>query len=145
MSYDDSQQPEQHASWHGVAAESKALRDDVLRAVTMRWELVRLEGRSAVWTLRRFGVAMLLAYTALVVALPVALVGVCPSIDALCGFRAGVSLWTAVAVLVLAAVVTLWRETRKFQRDFAGLRDTVAEFEEDLHWLREWIERPGRK
>ena len=41
-------------------------------------------------------------------------------------------------VLVLCGAATAYRGWHRFQHDFSGLQDSIAEFREDAAWLREW-------
>ena len=41
-------------------------------------------------------------------------------------------------VLILSGLETLRRSWNRFQREFSGLKESIAELREDAVWLREW-------
>jgi uncharacterized membrane protein YqjE len=40
--------------------------------------------------------------------------------------------------LMLVGLIFIWAGYRRFRREFSGLRQSMAEFREDVQWLREW-------
>lgn len=123
----------------GVAAEASRLRNDLSKMLAARAALVRLELAESARQTARCAVVLALALVLLVSAVPVAVA----TLALACATYFGQSPigWLAASALVLVVVAAFiaWLALRAFRRDFTGLRDSLAELEEDRVWLREWL------
>lgn len=121
--------------------QAKALVGDVVRAVQLRRELAELEVWHDVRAARRLafvgGVGALLVVTGL----PVYVICAVHSLAAHTSL--GFIGWALIlaSLLVVPGMITLAVAVARFRSDFSGLRRTLTELNEDMVWLREWVER----
>ncbi len=112
---------------------------DLGQLLALRWELARLELRTAADCLRRLAVALAVAGIMALTALPLLAGWLAETLDGRLGIARGG--WLGIFGLTLAAGGLLvglaaWRH---FRRHFAGMAETLEECREDLVWLREWL------
>ncbi|MBX7165591.1 MAG: phage holin family protein [Pirellulales bacterium] len=128
----------------GLAAAGEGLRADLLALLTARGKLLRLELQAAAAVLRRAAVASTVGGVLAIVGLAGALVAAAPWLEQQLALPAGSVLPILSIVLLAAGLTILTQASRRFRRDFAGLRDTLAETQEDVLWLREILHRGPR-
>mgnify|MGYP002624021517 CR=1 FL=1 len=107
--------------------------------LALRAELLSLEFRLARHSLAKLAGATAFAVVAILVSLPVMLVAAADMIETRFAVPSEWTLGACGSLLLVAAGLVGWRGWRKFRRDFAGLEDSIAELQEDLVWLSEWL------
>ena len=118
-----------------TAAEIGQLRAEVRAALAARWELARLELGAAALDIKRLVVALAIAGLLGLVSLPVFAVALADLLDGLAGLSRGGWLLAEFAALMLSAAGIAWFAYRRFQRQFAGLEETLEVLREDQAWL----------
>lgn len=115
-----------------------ALRTDAARMLESRWQLAALELKSSVAQLRLLAIALggcsLAILCGLILLIPLAARRTALWLDWSADSVAMIFGGGAFLIGLIAAVIIL----RRFRRTFAPLEESLAELEEDLHWLKEW-------
>ena len=116
---------------------------DFVDLLVLRRQLAELEVRNDLRQIKRLGIFGGLGLTQCLVGMAVLAVLAGSLIDqwiatsAIPGPRPWGSLGLGV-VLILSGLETLRRSWNRFQREFSGLKESIAELREDAVWLREW-------
>lgn len=119
----------------------RGLAGDLRELLALRWRLARLEIELDLGAARRLTVTTVAAVVTGLTGLPLLAACAAELLDGWWGVsRAG---WLALmgAGLVGVAVLVGWTAWRRFRREVVGLRETLAEFREDLLWLEDWTDR----
>jgi uncharacterized membrane protein YqjE len=121
--------------------ETRQLRAELGRMLQLRRELATLEVHHDRRLIRRCLIVGSLGAAMTLVGLPLLLQIATQQLADLTTLSAAA--WTLImgAVLLVPGLLLVARAIGKFRSDFRGLRDTLAELNEDLIWLREWM--PG--
>ncbi|MEE3370270.1 MAG: phage holin family protein [Planctomycetota bacterium] len=127
-------------SWAG---ELRRLFSDFVDLLALRRQLAELEVHNDLRQIKRLGIFGGLGLTQCLVGMAVLAVLVGSLIDQ----------WIATSVVpisrpwgslllgagfIVCGLETLRRSWNRFQRDFSGLKESIAELREDAAWLREW-------
>lgn len=124
-----------------LRAELTRLGGDVQEMIALRWQLAALELRTAMNQLRKLAVALAIAFTMGLTALPLVAVYLAEVLDGCLGVsRHAWLLFLALGLLLFAFLIGLFAY-RLFRRRFVGLEESWEELQEDLVWLREWTEQ----
>ena len=116
---------------------------DFVDLLVLRRQLAELEVRNDLRQIKRLGIFGGLGLTQCLVGMAVLAVLAGSLIDhwietsAIPAPRPWGSLGLGV-VLILSGLETLRRSWNRFQREFSGLKESIAELREDAVWLREW-------
>ena len=116
---------------------------DFVDLLVLRRQLAELEVRNDLRQIKRLGIFGGLGLTQCLVGMAVLAVLAGSLIDqwiattTIPGPRPWGSLCLGV-VLILSGLETLRRSWNRFQREFSGLKESIAELREDAVWLREW-------
>ena len=116
---------------------------DFVALLVLRRQLAELEVRNDLRQIKRLGIFGGLGLTQCLVGMAVLAVLAGSLIDqwiattTIPGPRPWGSLCLGV-VLILSGLETLRRSWNRFQREFSGLKESIAELREDAVWLREW-------
>ena len=116
---------------------------DFVDLLVLRRQLAELEVRNDLRQIKRLGIFGGLGLTQCLVGMAVLAVLAGSLIDqwiattTIPGPRPWGSLGLGV-VLILSGLETLRRSWNRFQREFSGLKESIAELREDAVWLREW-------
>ena len=116
---------------------------DFVDLLVLRRQLAELEVRNDLQQIKRLGIFGGLGLTQCLVGMAVLAVLAGSLIDqwiatsAIPEPRPWGSLGLGV-VLILSGMETLRRSWHRFQREFSGLKESIAELREDAVWLREW-------
>ena len=116
---------------------------DFVDLLVLRRQLAELEVRNDLRQIKRLGIFGGLGLTQCLVGMAVLAVLAGSLIDqwiattTIPGPRPWGSLGLGV-VLSLSGLETLRRSWNRFQREFSGLKESIAELREDAVWLREW-------
>lgn len=120
-----------------LSDESARLLAELRASATARWLLLRDELTQCLVQLRRLAIAWLVAVVVALTSLPVLVVAVAGMLAAWTG--APPAVWQAVlgATLLVTATGLAYWSLRRFQSEFAGLEESLAELAEDAAWLRD--------
>ena len=116
---------------------------DFVDLLVLRRQLAELEVRNDLRQIKRLGIFGGLGLTQCLVGMAVLAVLAGSLIDqwiattTIPGPRPWGSLGLGVD-LILSGLETLRRSWNRFQREFSGLKESIAELREDAVWLREW-------
>ena len=116
---------------------------DFVDLLVLRRQLAELEVRNDLRQIKRLGIFGGLGLTQCLVGMAVLAVFAGSLIDhwietsAIPAPRPWGSLGLGV-VVILSGLETLRRSWNRFQREFSGLKESIAELREDAVWLREW-------
>ncbi len=122
---------------------------DISEMARVRWQLAELEVRRGLGAAKRLAIALTIATVCLLSSVPVLVVGLA---HVLSRIALAPGTWLLIQGLALAVFGGLiaWAAWQRFRREYAGLRETLEEFREDIAWLREaWpgqgTERAGER
>ncbi len=120
--------------------DARRLARDAIDSLQLRRDLLELELRHDFQSVRRLVVVGGIGAVLVLTGLPTLLFAAAHQLSLVTSLN--VVAWTLIlAVLViLPGIVVLGTAIARFRREFSGLEHSVAEFQEDLAWLREWVE-----
>ena len=125
----------------------RGLVDDLLAMFQARRELAELELRADVASSKRLAVVAGVAVVMVLTSLPLLVASLAQLLQAWHPLGASpVNGWYAIlgGGLLLLGTLLAWVGYRRFRREFVGLRQSLAEFREDVQWLREWTQQDDR-
>jgi sirohydrochlorin ferrochelatase len=113
---------------------------DLSEMLDLRRQLAEAEIRHDLTVTKRLAIVGGMGAMAAFIGLPILLVALSLQLEA--HFQLDHHGWTVGlgSLLLFAGLITLLTAYRRFRRDFVGLEESIAEFKEDLVWLREWVE-----
>ena len=116
---------------------------DVAEMFTLRHQLAALEVRNDLVQFKRFVIVGVLGLVQCTAGMAVLAVLIGHWLDSWLASSTSLSdpAWgsfTLGVALMLSGTATTYRGWHRFQREFSGLRESIAEFREDVAWLREW-------
>lgn len=116
----------------GITAEAKAM-------LAARAELLGLELSAARKSVVQLVVAVLLGCLILLVALPMATVAFSQQLARWFSLDPLAVLWVFTLLMFLGGAGLIYGSWRRFRREFHGVEDSIAELQEDLQWMQEWL------
>ena len=119
-----------------VRREAIRLGADWQEMASLRWQLARLELEAVTTSVKRLAITEVVAAVLALTALPVLVVGGAEALATVALCRTDWLLILGAGLLLLGLVTGLlgwWR----FRRRFVGFRETLAEFRQDVAWLRD--------
>lgn len=125
-------------SWTG---EWGRLFSDFVELLTLRRQLAELEVRNDLRQIKRLGVFGGVGLTLCLVGMAVLAVLIGSLIDQWIATSTVPRPWGSLVLgvgFIACGLETLRRSWHRFQRDFSGLKESIAELREDAEWLREW-------
>ena len=120
-----------------IGEDVDGLLEDAREFADARYQLAQLEVQQSVGAIKRVVIGSAAAGVMALVALPTMLVLLAELLATWTTWEP--EIWLAIlgcGLLVSAAAVFVMSR-RRFQREFVGLQDTLAELKEDVVWLRE--------
>ena len=120
-------------------ADAQRLWTDVQTMLRVRRELAQVEVQSDIATTKRLLVIGGVGLACLFVSLPLFAFVFAVWVEQQFDIQRQHVMLDLAAILLAAGSITMWSAWRGFRRDFVGLRDSLAEIQEDVVWLRERI------
>ena len=122
-----------------LKADLAALKADLEKMVTLRWELARLELREAVGPGKRLAITLLAAAVMGLCALPILAVAAAVWFDGRLEISSAGWLSIFGFGLLLGGAAAGYLGWRRFRRRFVIMQQTLEELREDLVWLKEMM------
>lgn len=119
---------------------ARRLAHDAVENLQVRRELLELEVRHDVRSIRRLVIVGGIGLILIVIGLPVLLLAMAHQLAEVTSWNIIIwSLILAAAVIVPGGIVLVGAIGR-FRHEFSGLHHSLAELHEDMLWLREWTD-----
>ncbi|HUY91090.1 MAG TPA: phage holin family protein [Pirellulales bacterium] len=121
----------------GIKDETSRLKSDFAQLLRVRWQLGKLEVRTAAHSAKRLAAGAIIALLLVLVSLPVLVVALAHALDGV--LHIAFAGWLAVfgfGMLLFAAALA-WFRYQRFRAEFVGLEQSLEELREDVVWLEE--------
>ncbi len=120
--------------------EARELARDAVEGLQVRRELLEVEVRHDVRSIRRLVVVGGIGLVLVLTGIPVLLVAAAQQLARTTSL--GITVWSLIlaAAVIGPGSIVLIVAIRHFRREFSGLHHSLAELHEDILWLREWID-----
>ena len=120
--------------------EARRLAQDAVANLQVRRELLELEVRHDVRSIRRLVIVGGIGLILIVIGLPILLLATAHQLAEVTSWNLITWLLILAAAVIVPGGIVLVGAISRFRREFSGLHHSLAELHEDMLWLREWTD-----